>query len=155
MNRFLIKCGGNKNTRLLNWIYRNHIFTTKVRDCQIMFKVTFKQVYWTLIITLMLIITWEVLWSDEVRPHLSGSQRIELLNAKLEIWMRSLLVSSVWSVLFIFLRICHPITCEESHTGPSMITFFLFAASIAIGHVPNTLQITQMIEMFLVTQTGK
>jgi hypothetical protein len=41
--------------------------------------------------------------------------------------------------LFIFLR-CHPITCEESHTGPSIFTFFSFADSKAIGHAPNTLQ---------------
>ena len=30
-------------------------------------------------------------------------------------------------------------TFEESHTGPSIITFFLFAANDAVGHVPNTL----------------
>lgn len=40
--------------------------------------------------------------------------------------------------LFIFLK-CHPITCDESHTGPSSITLFLFASNNAVGHVPKTL----------------
>lgn len=81
--------------------------------------------------------TCEVLWRGEVRPHLSGSQRIELLNPKLDMWIGGL-ESSV--SLFIFLK-CHPRTCEESHTGPSMITLCLLAASRAMGHVPNALHI--------------
>lgn len=40
---------------------------------------------------------------------------------------------------FCFLK-CHPITCEESHTGPSIITLSLLADRNAIGHVPKTLQ---------------
>lgn len=79
------------------------------------------------------LITWEVCLTDEVLPHLSGSQRMELLNAKLEIWMGGVIVS-----LFIFLK-CHPITWDESHTGPSSITLFLFASNNAVGHVPKTL----------------
>lgn len=61
---------------------------------------------------------------------------MELLNAKLEMWMGGVVVET--DSLFKFFK-CQPMTCEESHTGPSIITFFLFAANNATGHVPNTL----------------
>jgi hypothetical protein len=38
-------------------------------------------------------------------------------------------------------------TCEESHTGPSIVTLFLFAESRATGHVPNTLHIIHQKEV--------
>lgn len=88
--------------------------------------------------------TCEVPWTDVRRPHLSGSQRIELLNAKLDIWIGGFVSASVSASvrLFIFLR-CHPITCDESQTGPSITTRLSFADSKAIGQVPNTLQIAR------------
>lgn len=76
-------------------------------------------------------------WEDEGRPHLSGSQRMELLKAKFE---RSIRDSSE-SVSSNLVLGCHPEIREDSHTGPSMIGFFRFVDKEAFGHAPNTLHL--------------
>lgn len=93
------------------------------------------------------------------RPHLSGSHRIELLNAKPEMLIllgfnpagrlfssppgideAAAAVPSDESFLY------HPTTFDDLQMGPSTSTFFVFWPIVATGHVPNTLHIVKFIQ---------
>lgn len=94
-------------------------------------------------------LTCDVSGTDVGRPHLSGSHRIVLLNAKADMSIFRgfpFMSASVIGLLTVALSLLeslksHPTTLEELQTGPSATTLLLFPDFVANGQVPKTLHL--------------
>lgn len=95
---------------------------------------------------------------DAGRPHRSGSHRMELLNAKPEtpiVVVRARVPAAAGSrpasrLSYATERVVpssskslenQPTTSEALHSGPSTVTFFSPADTVATGHAPNALRL--------------